>query len=230
MIIMNARTIMTAATAIAIGLSLSSCVIVKKSEHRNGKDDKLVTRNISLSDFNSISNEFIADVKYTQGPTSFTVSAPQYILDRLSVEVRDSVLVIGNNKDDGRINDVPNVKVTCSSPNLKSVNVDGMGDFEWKGGTAGNLKLVVNGMGDLKWENGHCESLEMYINGMGDIECKNITGNSIIGAVEGHGDIEISGSFVSGRLSIEGLGDIDAKKLDCPALSTSVDGMGKIKR
>ena len=224
---MKARTILIAAAAVAIGVSSTSCKIVKKSEYHNSKN---VTKTMDISDFNAISNEFMSDIKYTQGPTSFRVSAPEFIMNVMTVEVRDSILIIGTKDEDIHIDKIEDIEIVCSSPSLKSVQVNGMGDFEWKGGTADDLKLVVNGMGDLKWENGRCDSLEMQINGMGDIECKNITGNSIIGTVAGHGDIDISGKFLSGRLSIEGLGDINAKELDCPALNITVDGMGKVKR
>ena len=216
-----------ALAAVAIGISSTSCRIVKKSNYHNLKNE---TRTMELPDFNAISNDFMCDIKYTQGPTSFKVSAPKMVLDVMTVEVRDSILVISSKNNDIHVNKIENMQIICSSPSMKSVAVNGLGDFEWEGGVAGDMTMAVNGMGDLEWKNGHCESLKLYVNGMGDINCENIAGTDLTGVIAGRGDIDVSGEFQHGTLNISGMGDINIKKLNCPDLNTTVDGMGSIKK
>lgn len=222
---MTNKELIVATVAIFVGFTSSSCVIVKNSETKN---DKKITKVIEISDFNSINNNFVADIIYKEGPASLTISGSEYLISKTDIQVKDSMLVI-----DGKVDKIKNhqeIDIVCSSPNLRSVIMNGMGDFKWDGGTAADITMTMNGMGDIEWNDGRCNSLNMVINGMGDIDCKNISGNVLKGKISGHGDITVSGSFASGTLDVEGMGDINIKELNCPNLNTSVDGLGSIKR
>lgn len=222
---MKANILIPVALAIAVSSISTSCVIVKKG---NGSYGPTVTNTINITDFNAIESTYIGDITYTQGPASCKVTGPKNILDEMTFEVKDSVLIISGYQ--GSINnDIEDIDIVCSSSALRYVNNDGIGDFEWKGGNAGDLRLVINGLGDIKWENGRCNSLTLTINGMGSIECDDITGNALHCRVDGMGDIDISGTFRTGNLVIGGMGDIDIHDLKCDDLHTSIDGMGSIK-
>jgi len=84
------------------------------------------------------------DIKYTQGPESFKISAPQNILDHLVAAVTEEKLKIC--LDRTKLLNLEGIKIWMSSANLTEVKINGTIDFEAEEGIETNSFIAnLNG-------------------------------------------------------------------------------------
>ena len=222
--------IFTAMACMALTTTMASCRIVKVNTKEEFGEETTVTRNVK--GFNSIEADMMVDIEYSQTADRVVVIAPEKIQADIKVEVEDSVLnvYLKNEQKYNRMRHKPKIKLICSSPVLKSLELNGAGDITVNHINTPSLSTVINGAGDLDIKGGNIGNLSIEINGAGDADCKNIYGQMLRATINGAGDIELEGKYDKGDFSISGAGSIDISKLECHDYESNVEGVGSIKR
>lgn len=224
-----------------------------------GKNKKIKASNnyitkelYGIKNFNSIEVRSMPDVEYTQsknGNTSVSVHCPDNILEYLDVSVNGNTLTVGFKKDiqiEGRCK----VKVTASSPELKSVkttsagdikllsDITAKGDFQITTTSAGdiearsiicnNINISTSSAGDVEVKNIKCDKAELRVSSAGDIDIDHIDAMTINASTSSAGDIELAGRAVDVYLSSSSAGDIDAGKLKAKNVTAKASSAGDI--
>ena len=170
------------------------------------------SKTFDLDSFDAISISNSADVEFTQGPQSVSVSGPQELIDKLEVTVEKGSLNIQNKKGkSGNWSGNKNLVFKVSAPNLKALAISGSGDFVFASG----LKA---------------DAFSMTVSGSGDVETKGdlMFGNLSI-VISGSGDISLRGSSDKSSIVISGSGDLEAEALKCKTVNIVNSGSADIE-
>ena len=195
------------------------------------KNDKIVTRQFNVRNFDGISTSSVIDIEYVQGPQKVTVTAPEKIMSLLDVSVRNSTLTIGFTKKNLGISSNGHIplKATVSSPVLKQITSSGSADIFLKGRIqSGTLAVAVSGSGDIKAEDIHAANATFTSSGSGDIDIYSLTGDSMNLDTKGSGDLKIKNvSAKNITANTYGSGDI-SMKIHCDQTVLKSYGSGDI--
>jgi Putative auto-transporter adhesin, head GIN domain len=132
-----------------------------------------------------------------------TVTAGSEVIDRLTSDVQDGVLVLDV---DGRVVDMGDVHYTLTLPRLDS--------------------LVVNGSGDVEAGSVPAGALAIEVNGSGDVELGGVAVDQLQVALTGSGNLETQGSAAAQDVRVQGSGDYDGSSLDSRQATVTVSGSG----
>jgi hypothetical protein len=236
----------SAAISILALSSMSSCgkIITVKSK----ADDVKRTINVK-GQFSAIRTNDITDVKYTDGPLSITLSAPDEIIDLIHVTVQDGTLVVDMDESDRRFNGNFHSELTVSAPGVTSFCTNGTGDFDLdningnviifeSNGTGDfeahslnctTFKLSTNGTGDAVIKHVQAEDMDLYSAGTGDIEITEIKVNKLVASTYGTGDIDFNrGSAQTAKLTNCSTGDINMRNVKIGSVEQYNSGAGDI--
>lgn len=235
--------------AVAALLTLPSCRFVRLSdtlkEHirengitfNNGgtgetitASDTYLTRDEVTGEFHALTCNLPGDVIYTPGDCALSISAPDNVLDHVTVRNEGGTLDI---KSDLRtIRNLKKITITVSSPVLEDFTFNGAVDFSAPQGiSALDFKATVNGAGDVNINGLKAGSASLTVNGAGDATLSGIDCDALTVSINGAGDATLTGSVKDkAGLYISGAGDIDARNLSCGELDSKVRGVGSIKR
>lgn len=170
------------------------------------------SKTYNVEDFSAISISNSADIIYSQGSKSVSVSGPQDLIDKLEVSVRKGSLSISNKKGkSGNWSGKEGLTFKISSPDLSS--------------------LVISGSCDFTFAKDHkTDNLSFVISGSGDVESKgNLTADKVSIMISGSGDISLQGSCNKQSLTLSGSGDVENNGLRCKEASVVNSGSADIE-
>ncbi len=223
-------------------ISLAVAVLSASSE-------SVVTKGVDVAAFDKIVAKGKFDVKYFPGEQSVKLCGPQKALDKFAVEVVKGVLALDAGKTTFIRND--RIVVYICAPSLKSVRIEGAGDFEADRGIsakdlelvvagagnievkrveADNVKIAINGAGDIDLEYANSESIDIIVNGAGSADIEGIECRKVKATINGAGSVEVSGHAKEADVVLNGAGSLDIRELRCDNLNTKLNGVGSIKR
>lgn len=202
----------------AASLLLVSCFHVNMN-YKGGKNaikgnGPVVSKTFDLKDFDAIRMNGNADVLYTQGEVwEVTVRTQENVIDELDFHVDGGVLVL--QAKDKKTIQAEEYSVTVQAPVLKEIEVNGSSDFDIPAGmkSDGDLKVQVNGAGDFTFKGIVCQDLKMEANGASDINAYDIDVKSVEVQINGAGDCDLTGNAGEASFEVNGAGDIDATGL-----------------
>lgn len=212
---MALRTIMALGT---LTLLLAGCGALADTGPRT-------TQERDVEDFTAVALETSGDVVIELGDTpALTITAGERVLDRLTSDVRDGVLVLGSDRpgwgSDGRVD--YHVVVT----DLEAVHVRGSGDVDAEAATSDGLEVVVEGSGDVEVADVDVDALQVRIEGSGDVELAGRAARQAV-SVAGSGNYRGSGlTSEDATVSIEGSGDVEVDVTG--SLGVTVQGSGVV--
>ena len=173
-----------------------------------------------------------ADISYSAGECALNITTAQNVLDKLDVRVDGDVLVVELKPGVARLKNVKTFDVVLSSPELRSVGIDGAASF--KAGTgvlsSEDFYIEVNGAGDISLASLRAADVGIEINGAGNVTVAGVDCTDIDIEINGASSCTVSGKAESAAAEINGAGDIDLSGLDTRELDSSVNGIGSIKR
>jgi len=146
------------------------------------------------------------DLTIREGKPSLVIHAPSSVLDDLTSEVKDGVLVLGVKRG------TPDFVVGKISYELTLPSLDG---------------LEINGSGDIE-SDVPGESLTIEINGSGSLDIDDIDASAVTLEISGSGDVELSGRADELTIRIDGSADVRADELTSADVSIELDGSGDI--
>lgn len=198
---MRARTLTLAATTGAVALVLAGCGPLATGPTTT--EDRPVE-----ADVTAVQLETSGSLVVEQGDTpGLTVTARESVLEDLTSEVRDGVLVLGV-QPGVRWQSFGAVEYHLVLPSLETVAVLGSGDVE-----------VDRADGD---------QLGLTIEGSGDVEVADVDVDSLSVSIAGSGDVTVRGQARSEQVSIEGSGGHDGEDLTSAEAVVSVQGSGDV--
>lgn len=232
------RYFMPLAAAVLCVLGLGSCRVFRFSSDLAEREvvtaeGESVTRAFdSLPEFRAVEFSVPADISYSAGECALSVTTAQNVLDKLDVRVDGDVLVVELKPGVARLKNIKTFDVVLSSPELRSVGIDGAASF--KAGTgvlsSEDFYIEVNGAGDISLASLRAADVGIEINGAGNVTVAGVDCTDIDIEINGASSCTVAGKAVSASAEINGAGDIDLSGLDTQELDSSVNGIGSIKR
>lgn len=229
---------MPLAAAVLCVLGLGSCRVFRFSSDLAEREvvtaeGESVTRAFdSLPEFRAVEFSVPADISYSAGECALNITTAQNVLDKLDVRVDGDVLVVELKPGVARLKNVKAFDVVLSSPELRSVGIDGAASF--KAGTgvlsSEDFYIEVNGAGDISLASLRAADVGIEINGAGNVTVAGVDCTDIDIEINGASSCTVSGKAESAAAEINGAGDIDLSGLDTRELDSSVNGIGSIKR
>ena len=225
---------------------LSSATACNKILDCEDGDGAIVTEELSLDDFNSISLSTSIDIVLQQGESQkVEVTGYANLIDEIETDVKGKEWCI--KMEDRCYEDLEDMLITITLPDIENVSITGSGDIEFTGGIAvDKLDLEITGSGDIDCD---CtldsDDLSIEITGSGDVSLNGVTKNQDI-EITGSGevtnfdlisdecDVKISGSgssevFVNDHLEVKITGSGTVYYKGSPTISSEITGSGKLK-
>ncbi|WP_094745835.1 head GIN domain-containing protein [Vaginella massiliensis] len=188
---------------------------------------KIETEQRNTADFTGVNLRSFVDVEVLSGSfdQKIEVIAERNILPYITTEIRDKKLIVGI-RPGISIKTESNVKVRFKSNTIKSVEINGSGDFK---STSKNevpsLTITILGSGDVKM-NTNSERVNVNILGSGDVDLVGFTQN-FTATINGSGDVDALGMKTSkATLTVAGSGDTELWVED--ELAVNIVGSGDV--
>lgn len=134
------------------------------------------------------------------------VKAQENLLELITTEVVDDVLIIGVDKS-----------FNTSKPAIVTIHIDDL------------TKMTVKGSGDIRVSDGFkTDTMALKVMGSGDIKLMKGEFDQLGCSVMGSGDIVVTGTTEIAKYIVKGSGDISARKMAADTVDASVKGSGDI--
>ncbi len=174
-------------------------------------DDEIVSRELSLSGFDSISIAGVYELDVRVGPAySIMLSGPAYEMDRVEAKVENGALVLDQrrwNKGEKNRNHRDGVEAVITMPSLTGLKISGVVEGHVSDVDASRFDLNLSGVGDIAID-GECGELDAKVSGVGDLDARSLECRKADVNVSGVGSASVFASDeVDARIS--GMGDIE---------------------
>lgn len=218
------RTLAMCLIMIAMSACVTSAEAIKPS-------DNIITKNVTLNDFNAITSAGPFDVVYETGNTcKARITGPDNIVPLVKTDISNGNLSIRFGRDT-HISGNPNVTIFITAPTVSGYSVTGSGSILIKSKldmASHDIKITVTGSGGITTRTIQCKSLNCSVSGSGGIVCDNAMASTAKASISGSGNITIKGSAGEAVLKVTGSGNIDAETLATKRTSASITGSGTI--
>jgi len=185
------------------------------------------TREFPARDFSQVDLRAAADVTIRTG-AGFSVHADgdPKLVDRLTADVRQGVLVLGWTQGPSIHNNGRNLDVTITMPRTTSVALGGAGSIALDHGSGPAFGANVGGAGSIKIASLDAERTILSMGGAGEIVVAGRTG-TLVADGSGVGSIDARAlAAKSGRVTLSGTGHVRAH-IDGP-VDVSLSGVGHV--
>ena len=217
-------------------VSLSSCrvVIVKDKSALNREtiqpSENIVDSLYTLAPFDAVKVSGAGKVFFTQGQEFLKVSAPDNLIDKISVRVEGSTLVIKPEVNSaGRLDDCLVYTLCC--PSLEEITVSGSVDFISENVlSCSSLSVAASGSSDVDLRGLDCSGdAEFSLSGSSDLKGFGLKARSFDVSLSGSCDMDVDG-LVAERVDVSGSGstDVELKNLEVKKMDVALSGSGDI--
>lgn len=163
-----------------------------------------------VSGFKKISISVPANVEIYQAKEyRVQVFAPEYVIEKLEVEVNGDALSIRTKKRLVMNIDEDDFRIKIWSPNYEAIEIHGSSDIE--------ARTAIKS-----------EKLKISISGSGDVEIPSVKARVININTSGSGDVDLAGATETLEINISGSGEVDAKNLISKNAQVSIVGSGDV--
>ncbi len=182
---------------VASMLMLTSCVV--------GNRD-VIHQERHVGEFHSISIDDVADVNIRPGEShKVVVITDENLQHYVLTKTRNNVLYISIKTKKGFV--PTKLVVDVQLPELRSLDLNGVGEVKISDGSATDLSISLSGVGNIEARNYQIENVTIRHSGVG--EATIWATNSLSGTLSGVGEIRYKGN---------------------PEVSVKVSGVGKVKK
>ncbi|HTF89273.1 MAG TPA: head GIN domain-containing protein [Planctomycetota bacterium] len=214
-------------------LAFSACIVAIGPGHHaswigSGRPGSGVsaTQTRLVPEFHALRIEGSCDAKVAVGgAASLEISADDNLIDDITTEVVEGVLVISM-KDGANDSFRVGPRATISVPSFDCAVIQGSGDVDITGVNGESLEVRISGSGDLN-ARGKATKVTVAIDGSGDIDLGGLESLQANVSINGSGDVRVRCSQ-SLTASVSGSGDVDY--LGGPAQThIAVSGSGDVR-
>jgi hypothetical protein len=197
----------SAALALLLVLSLSSCITIKLNNEDLQGSGKVTTKDFEVSDFDRLSFSGIGNIIITQGDTeSLKVEAESNVIERLEISSGGKKLKIGFKNNFFNIIPTKPVNFYLSVKDLREIS--------------------MSGVGSIKCDNLATDDLSIDSSGAGSVDM-NLTTTVLEVALSGAGKVNLAGQTQSQSIDISGAGSYSAKEFISKDCEVSISGLGR---
>lgn len=215
---------------------LSSCrvVIVKDKSTLNREtilpSEKIVDSLYTLAHFDAVRVSGAGKVFFTQGEEYLKVSAPDNLIDKISVSVEGTTLVIKPEFNSaGRLDDCLVYTLCC--PSLEGIAVSGSVDFLSENVlSCSSLSVSASGSSDVNLKGLECSGdADFSLSGSSDLKGFGLKARSFDVGLAGSCDMDVDG-LAAERVDVSGSGstDVELKNLEVKKMDVALSGSGDI--
>lgn len=149
-------------TAVAVLLSVALCPLWAQN----------VSEDCKVGEFSAINLRSVGNIIFTQSDTySCRMEGPFEYVDKTKVTVKGETLVIEYKQKN--VKNVKNLTFYITAPDLKSVKIDGVGNFNAKETLKlKNVTFKLDGVGNCEVKKLHCDELELMVGRGREYECQ----------------------------------------------------------
>ncbi len=215
-----------------------------------------VTKKVKVGKFDGIATATSIDVVYTQtsGEQNIEVSAPDNLMEYVSVVVDDNILKVrfrNKNSNEGiSIDGKHKTVVRVSAPAVHGFRASSSGDITltnglkttgkvaFKSSSSGDIEsgsvkcdeliIQASSSGDVELSQTECRSLDVEASSSGDVSVKNITAEQVQADASSAGDVALSGVCRTADFSASSSGDIEAKNLKADVVKARASSAGDV--
>lgn len=194
--------------------------------------DNCITKDYNVDAFSAIRADIPCDVTYSDGQPFLSISAPDNVLEYVSVENSNGELVLSLPVTSLKFKNMKGISVTVSSPMLNGLTISGAVDFDAPSGiVTDSFNAVVSGAADMEIDGLKCDGLaEIVVNGAGDIDLEKVECGSLKIEIRGAGDCTVEGHAGDADFTVNGVGDMDIVNFSADNLQTRINGVGNVRR
>jgi hypothetical protein len=193
-------------TSLMLALVILAPSCKKKSSLESGK---MASKEIPVAEYSIISSALPADIVYEQkdGPAYLKIDIDQSVLDKVDIEVKDSILQL--KLKSGLPLDLDGGKwvVHTNSKTLKLVSLTGAGNFTLK-----HLSGV--------------KRFDARLEGAGNFEAEHLQCVSFALTLSGAGNAVVKGKAEAAAYNLAGVGNVEAVDFDVKSLRVFLSGAG----
>jgi hypothetical protein len=202
---MTKRIVLSVLAVSALGVSLAGCVPIW---HPSASGPR-VAEERDIASIEAVEVRTDGDLTVTVGDTpSLTITAPKGVIDRLTSDIVDGVLVLS---------------VTAPSIGF------GMGDIDYELTVPRLTQVSIEGSSDVTADFTGADDVTIEVDGSGDVDGRNIDADRVTTSVSGSGDIELEGTTDIQALEIDGSADFGGGDLVSRATTIDLSGSGDIE-
>lgn len=213
----------TAVTAVTAGLGVALLLSACAGEITGGAP---ATEEREVEGVTAVALETSGDLVVELGDTpSLTITAPQRVLDRLTSDVEDGLLVLGTDRAGWSWSGEVDYRLVVTD--LEAVHVRGSGDVEVDEAlTADAFEVDVEGSGDVSLADLDVDALQVVLTGSGGVELAGRAA-TMAASLSGSGGLDADDLTVGdATVDLEGSGDADVHVTD--RLAVQVTGSGVV--
>jgi len=216
-------TVVGDASVITIG---NKKVIRNDGEKTIKGNGKIVENEVILTSFEKILNSSCGDIVFhVSEEYKAVITADSNLIEFITTEVSNDALVIELRKGSVAFKKLV-IDVYC--PELKSISMDGYGDFTSKDPIqTTKFEVSINGFGNTS-VTGKADELKVTISGLGSFKGENFIANHVVAQIEGLGSAYVHANE-SLNAEIEGLGRIIYSG-NPSTVNKNVEGLGRIRK
>jgi len=209
--------VLSAVTVVA----LAGCVPVYGATGPRVADDR------DIESVDAVEVRTNGDLTVTVGDSpSLRINAPQSVINRLTSDVVDGVLVLGVSGPQFGIG-LGRITYELTVPQLSSVSIEGASDVIADFSGADDIVISIDGSGEVDGSGIDAQSVATKISGSGDV---NLTGRTDEQTVDIDGSADFGGEDLISRLarvSIGGSGDVEVHATE--TLDVDLSGSGEVR-
>jgi hypothetical protein len=177
-----------------------------------------------VASFNSISTDGSFDIDVVcQKPQSIEVEGDDNLLQFITIEVSNNVLLIDSNRSFS-VNDP--IKITISLPELQHISVDGAGKFDVAGVKGEKFEIDTDGAATIK-VSGETKLIDIDSNGAGKIDAHKLRATRGVVEAKGVARVDVN---VAEQLDVTVSGPSHVTYRGDPVLNKTVHGPGSVEK
>ncbi|MCL2190949.1 MAG: DUF2807 domain-containing protein [Treponema sp.] len=180
------------------------CVINAGTYNIRGNGN-VVGQQRSLQGFDSVVLAGVGNVNIHPGEESrVVVTTDSNIQDFITTDVSGTSLRIGARKNTSF--NPTRLTIDVYLPTLRSISLQGVGNFTVGAGEASFLELILDGVGDIDAQNFEAGSVNVNLSGVGDIRAW--ATNTLTGNLSGVGNVRFRGNPSTNTVNRSGVGQV----------------------
>ncbi len=201
-------------------------VIFSCSDERINGEGPVVSMDIDIDDFSSVSVALAANVIVSQeADTRLTIETHENLFDVIETVVVDGELRIST---DYNINNVRTMKIYVQADDFKKLSLSGAGEITIPNCIETDLlEVKLSGSGHIELC-GVIGELDVDITGSGTFDGEDLTLGSFVGYISGSGEFRASGISGVSSYVVAGSGDFRALDLPSETVNVNISGSGNV--
>jgi len=239
--------------AVLLIVYLVGCNSNKSRNLNENGNGSVISQERAANNFNAVILDSVGNVNVHHSENyKVVVTTDSNIQDIITIEVNGKNLHIDKKKTVGF--KVTKLVIDVYLPELKSISLNGLGNFKINNGNASELDIDLSGsgnidaqnfqvqnatishsgLGDIKIngstsENGNASKLSIDFSGSGNIDAQNFQVQNATINHSGLGDIKINGNASKLDIDLSGSGNIDVQNFQVQNATINHSGLGDAK-